>query len=247
MQHLLVLAGTGEARKLLAWLVAKQRFQITASLAGVTSAPLPLGVTTRTGGFGGVAGLADYVRQYQIDTVIDMTHPYATQMSAHAACVAQQLSLPTIAFYRPEWAPNSGDQWFEFESWRAMADAAPTNASLFVAGGSRDLDYFYQRPDINLLIRGLNLQSYKIKKYNIKHINKLPNKLVEEEVQLLRDHEITHICCKNSGGTFSEAKLLAARQLGVPVWMLARPMRLQPAPFYQVFEDVEFVMQALAS
>ena len=114
-------------------------------------------------------------------------------------------------------------------------------------GGSRDLDAFYQRQDINLLIRGLNLQKYKIKNDNIKIIDRLPSKLIEDEARLLVEHKITHICCKNSGGTFSKAKLIAARHLGLPVWMLARPVRPQPAPFYKIHEDVEFVIQALAS
>mgnify|MGYP002214486552 CR=1 FL=1 len=72
MRHLLVLAGTGEARQMLAWLVTEQRFRITASLAGVTSAPRALGVATRSGGFGGVDGLADWVRQHNVDIMLDM-------------------------------------------------------------------------------------------------------------------------------------------------------------------------------
>jgi precorrin-6A/cobalt-precorrin-6A reductase len=51
MRHILVLAGTGEARQMLAWLATEQGFRITASLAGVTSAPHALGVATRSGGF----------------------------------------------------------------------------------------------------------------------------------------------------------------------------------------------------
>ncbi|MDB4852358.1 precorrin-6A/cobalt-precorrin-6A reductase [Alphaproteobacteria bacterium] len=245
MRHLLVLAGTGEARQTLAWLATEQGFRITASLAGVTSAPHVLGVETRSGGFGGVDGLADWVRQHNVDMMLDMTHPYAVQMSRHVAAVADALSLPTIAFYRPHWIAEAGDQWTVFDSWQAMAKAVPAAAKLFIAGGSRDLEAFCQRSDISLLIRGLNLDDYKLKYSNISIIKILPNKSVELEAGLLRDHGITHICCKNSGGAFSQAKLQAARQLRLPVWMLARPIAPEATPFYQILHDVDSVKQAL--
>ena len=246
MRHLLVLAGTGEARQMLAWLATERRFRITASLAGVTSVPHALGVATRSGGFGGVDGLADWVRQHNVDIMLDMTHPYAAQMSRHAAAVADALSLPTIAFHRPPWVAAADDQWAVFDSWQAMANAVPAAAKLFIAGGSRDLEAFCQRSDISLLIRGLNLDQHKLKFSKINEIKSLPNKSVELEARLLRDHGITHICCKNSGGAFSHSKLQAARQLRLPVWMLARPTAPQAAPFYQIQHDVDSVKQALA-
>jgi precorrin-6A/cobalt-precorrin-6A reductase len=158
-------------------------------------------------GFGGVDGLADWVRQHNVDMMLDMTHPYAAQMSRHVAAVADALSLPTIAFHRPPWIAEADDQWAVFDSWQAMAKAVPAAAKLFIAGGSRDLEAFCQRSDISLLIRGLNLDQYKLKYSNINIIKSLPNKSVELEAGLLRDHGITHICCKNSGGAFSQGEI----------------------------------------
>ena len=231
---------------MLAWLSKEQRFRITASLAGVTPAPQSLGVKTRSGGFGGVSGLADWVRQHKVDIILDMTHPYAAQMSSHAAAVAQKLSLSTFSFHRPPWIAGVDDKWVEFDSWESMASAVPTAAKLFLAGGSRDLEVFCQRSDIDLLVRGLNLQKLKKKYNNIRIIESLPNSLYELEARLLRSYAITHICCKNSGGDFSQAKLRAARQLGVPVWMLARPPLPSAAPFYHVLHDLDAIKQALA-
>ena len=53
MTHLLVLAGTGEARQLLAQLATNPNIRITASLSGATDRPAAFGVETRIGGFGG--------------------------------------------------------------------------------------------------------------------------------------------------------------------------------------------------
>ena len=40
---------------------------------------------------------------------------------------------------------------------------------------------------------------------------------------LLQVHGITHIVAKNSGGAGAEAKLVAARELGLPVILIDRP------------------------
>ncbi|MCH8951530.1 MAG: precorrin-6A/cobalt-precorrin-6A reductase, partial [Proteobacteria bacterium] len=72
--HLLLLAGTAEARKLAERLRDLPGLKVTASLAGVTSAPAPIAAETRRGGFGGAAGLADYLRSNAIAAVIDATH-----------------------------------------------------------------------------------------------------------------------------------------------------------------------------
>ena len=45
---------------------------------------------------------------------------------------------------------------------------------------------------------------------------------VESEVELLKQHDISLLCCKNSGGESSKAKIIAARECGIEVWMLAR-------------------------
>lgn len=44
-----------------------------------------------------------------------------------------------------------------------------------------------------------------------------------DEVRLFCDLRITHLICRNVGGTASQSKLLAARQLGLSVFMVARP------------------------
>jgi len=49
---------------------------------------------------------------------------------------------------------------------------------------------------------------------------------VEDEVALLRRHQIDLLVAKNAGGSATEAKLGAARRLGLPVVMVQRP----PAP-----------------
>ena len=242
MTHLLVLAGTGEARQLLAQLATNPNICITASLAGATDRPAAFGVETRIGGFGGVEGLAKWCDMHAVDAIIDLTHPYAAQMSRHAAALSAD--LPVIAYARPAWEAANDDRWTEFENWEAMAAALPAQARPFLAGGSRTVTAFVSRPDLWLLARGLRFDD-DLKKDNLKLINGFPNKQVEDEKALLTEYEISHICAKNAGGKWSFAKIEAARQLGLPVWFLARPDCQKGHQHYQICHSLYNVIAAI--
>lgn len=43
------------------------------------------------------------------------------------------------------------------------------------------------------------------------------------DLALMREHGITHVVAKNAGGAGAEAKLAAARALGLPVILIDRP------------------------
>ncbi|MDE8409532.1 precorrin-6A/cobalt-precorrin-6A reductase, partial [Klebsiella pneumoniae] len=47
---------------------------------------------------------------------------------------------------------------------------------------------------------------------------------VDGDTAVLRDQAIDLVVCKNAGGSGAEAKLIAARHLGVPVLMIDRPV-----------------------
>ena len=61
MKRILILGGTIEARLLAASLAGRPDFAVTVSLAGRTAEIVAQNAPTRIGGFGGVAGLVDYL------------------------------------------------------------------------------------------------------------------------------------------------------------------------------------------
>ena len=65
---------------------------------------------------------------------------------------------------------------------------------------------------------------------------------VAEERHLLQRHAIDVLVCKASGGAATEAKLIAARELGLPVIMVRRPPP-EPGP---AVETVEAALDWLA-
>jgi precorrin-6A/cobalt-precorrin-6A reductase len=64
---------------------------------------------------------------------------------------------------------------------------------------------------------------------------------VAEERQLMEVHAITRIVTKNAGGSATEAKLVAARELGIPVTMVQRPVK----PAVQTFDTAEELAAAV--
>src|ERR1700750_1342461 len=108
----LLLGGTGDANALAQALV-RARIDAIYSYAGRTQIPLPHALPTRTGGFGGVAGLADYIRQERITHVIDATHPFAAEMTRHAVEACAATNTPLISLERAPWRRTSGDNWVE--------------------------------------------------------------------------------------------------------------------------------------
>ena len=70
-------------------------------------------------------------------------------------------------------------------------------------------------------------------------------KQIEDEIALLTEYKISHICAKNAGGNWSFAKIEAARQLGLPVWFLARPDCQKGHQHYQICHSLDDVTAAI--
>ena len=102
--RILVLGGTGDSARLIPQLAALPNVELIASLAGRTPKPnIPQVCQVRMGGFGGVDGLVNYLKTEKIGLLLDMTHPFAAQISHNAAIAAESVGIPRLLFCRPAW------------------------------------------------------------------------------------------------------------------------------------------------
>ena len=224
MMRVLLLGGTSEANALAGLLAGQGDISAIMSFAGRTAAPRLPAIPYRVGGFGGVDGLLAYLQSEGIEVLIDATHPFAEQISRHAAIAAGQAGIPLIHLSRPAWIQDAGDHWIEVPNMAAAATALGTIPKrVFLTIGRLQIGAFEAAPQHFYLIRSIepimpapNLPSHQI----ILTRGRLTQ--ISEE-QLLRDYEIEIIVTKNSGGDATHAKILAARHLGLPVIMVARP------------------------
>ena len=247
MRRLLILGGTAEARALASLATARfgARLAIAVSLAGRTQTPELWEGAIRVGGFGGSDGLANFLRNERIDFLVDATHPFAATMSAHAVAAAAITRVPLLRLERPPWTAQPGDRWVEAADAEAAARAAlGLGQRIFLAFGGRELAPFAALTDKWFLVRRIDapVQALPLRDYTLT-LERGPF-TVEAETALLRRHRIDAMVSKASGGTQTRAKLDAARVLGLPVVMIARPAK---APALTIASQKEAVRRIAAA
>jgi precorrin-6A/cobalt-precorrin-6A reductase len=210
-------------------LADRPQLEVTTSLAGRTIAPRRPRGKIRVGGFGGATGLADYIRRHCIDMVIDATHPYAATISVHAAEACRVTSRPLLRFERQPWQPRKGDRWIVVDSLSAAARIAPElGRRAFLTIGVKELAAFAQSTNVWFLVRLVEQPGDPIRLRNFELLlERGPFELAAER-QLMSQLRIDLVIAKNSGGEATYAKIIAARELGLPVLLLRRPL-LPPA------------------
>lgn len=236
MKRVLILGGTGDAARLAARAAVLTGVEVITSMAGRVRQPTTTAGRMRIGGFGGVAGLIDYVRDQHIDLLIDATHPFATQISHHAATAAQACGLPHLMLVRPPWEAEAGDRWIAVESIATAVAVLPKIARrVFLTIGRQELAAFAALQNLWFLMRMIDppLPETPVPP-GLLILERGPFTL-DDERQLLTTHAIEAIVSKNSGGDPTYAKLIAARELGLPVVMMQRP----PMPTGEQVADVE--------
>ncbi len=216
----LVLGGTGEGRELAARLL-ERACEVVSSLAGrTTDARLPVG-EVRHGGFGGADGLARWLRENSVDAVVDATHPFAATMTEHAVAAADEIGLPLLVLRRPGWTETPGDRWHWVETTDAAARLLPDIGSrAFLTIGRQGL-YAFADAGIWMLARCVDPPEPPPTWCTL-ILDRGPYD-VAGELTLLREHRIDVLVTKDSGGSQTSAKLVAARELGVPVVVIRRP------------------------
>ncbi|TMR90716.1 cobalt-precorrin-6A reductase [Nonomuraea basaltis] len=231
MRRVLILGGTAEARALAGELAGDPGVRVVSSLAGRVSNPrLPVG-EVRAGGFGGPEGLAAWLAAERIDAVVDATHPFAARMTASAAEAAARTGVPLLVLRRPGWREGPGDAWQRVGSLAAAAACLVDGGSrggggaplrVFLTTGRRSLPVFSGLPGVWLLARSVDPPEPPVPGNVYVLLDRGPY-TVEGERALIREHRLDVLVTKDSGGEMTTAKLVAARELGLPVIMVDRP------------------------
>ncbi len=239
MSRILLLGGVGDALAIARRLAPQDIY----SLAGLGKVPADLPCQVRVGGYGGAEGLAAFMAAEGIDLLLDITHPYAAQISANAARAAELSGVPCWALRRPGWQAGGGDDWREVADWAALSAALePFQRPLFTLGREplahlqaiplhqhwtvRCLDDYPGTPRARVIgARG-------------------PFNLAAERA-LFAAGQFDVLISKNSGSSATEPKLQVARELGLPVLLLARPPLPAVDRQFSAVEEVWSALQAL--
>jgi precorrin-6A/cobalt-precorrin-6A reductase len=238
-RRILILGGTSDARVLAAELIAAG-YQTVTSLAGVTEAPVIPAGEVRRGGFGGEEGLYTYLESGNFVAVADATHPFAAQISQHGFSAALRAGIPYLRLEREPWAPAAADHWIGVPTIAGAVAALPSGARVLLTIGRKEIAPFLARSDISGVARMIEKPALPMPS-DWQLILARPPFSLGDERKLLHDHHISYLVTKNAGGVQTEAKLLAARVLHLPVIMIARPDK----PKGQTFASAPALVAAL--
>lgn len=247
---LLLLGGTGEAREL-ASALHHDGHAVLYSVAGLTRLPeLPCEIIS--GGFSqycadcdgnaGVNGLAHVIRQRDIDLLVDATHPYAAQISAHAVAAARQSGIACWQLYRPGWPEAVKGRHTPFDSIAGLLPAIRSLQRPFFTLGASLLAHLDARPHHqHWIIRTLAPVA---DRPGISCLFQRGPFSLSAEIALLRRLRADALITKDSGGEQVVAKLTAAHELGIPVYIQRRPPGSQAD---RVFTRPAALLSALAA
>ena len=253
-EKLLILGGTREAYQLAENLDAKlphEKINFISSLAGTTKKPnIPEG-KFRTGGFGGLAGLKNFLVKEKISLIVDATHPFAENISKNALLASLELGLPFLVLNRPPWVKHSTDQWIEVSSVKnavkylknveKKTGSLYSTGSIFLTTGNKELWLFQNFLNYHFLVRTVEEPELVSEWHQATFLKDRGPYTLENEIKLLKNHNISMLVAKNSGGISTYAKIEAARYFKIPVLMVRRPEMITAKSCQTVNEAVDWV------
>ena len=175
----------------------------------------------RIGGFGGVDGLAAWLTEHRIDVVVDATHPFAATITAHADAACRRLGVPSVVLARPPW-PNGRAIVVGSDRQAADVVAAQGFSRVFLTTGRSGAAAFSAATAWFLIRAVAAPERHTLPPRHQLLLSRGPYRY-DDELRLMRDHDIDAVVSKNSGGDMTRAKIDAADALGLPVVMVDRP------------------------
>ena len=253
-EKLLILGGTREAYELAEILntqFTSVKLNFISSLAGTTKKPnIPPG-KFRTGGFGGLSGLKNFLVKEKISLLVDATHPFAENISKNALLASSEVGIPLLVFNRAPWVKQYNDQWIEVSSVenavKYLKNVEKKTGSLFSTGsiflttGNKDLRLFQNSLNCKFLVRTVEKPELVSEWPKAQFLKDRGPYTLENEIKLLKKHKITMLVAKNSGGISTYAKIEAARFFKIPVLMVRRPEMITAKSCQTVNEAVEWL------
>ena len=256
---ILILGGTSDAISIAQSLI-KSQHEVTYSIAGLVRQP-DLECRVISGGFrvqntaqgkkqfdNGAEGMQWHIQQEGYDLIVDATHPYAVQISKNIAAASKESGVMAWRYLRApweneDWKDSRGKSWQEFKTLEdIIAQLKPFKRPFFTVGRLILSCTNLHEPHQKWVVRSAGVESTNIPDIiEIKGIG--PFKL-EDEMALFTVYGFDALISKNSGGEAVAAKLEAARQLGIPVFLLQRP---EKAPLERCFSSTQDLVEQINS
>ncbi|MGP6085662.1 precorrin-6A/cobalt-precorrin-6A reductase [Antarctobacter jejuensis] len=156
--------------------------------------------------------------------VVEAAHPCDTATAHATAKAAQEAAVPHLQLVRPAWRAGRRDLWLPLQHVREAAAVIPRGARVLVTTGREALPGL-KALQAHVLMRRIGGETGPFPLKRGRFLGGSGPFTVQHEIRLMRRERVDWLLVHNAGGTGGWPKLQAARQLHLPVAMLARPRR----------------------
>ncbi|WP_299789133.1 precorrin-6A/cobalt-precorrin-6A reductase [uncultured Marivita sp.] len=155
--------------------------------------------------------------------IIIAPHPCDVDTLRLGAQLAKLSDLPKLTLSRPAWRPTRLDRWVTVRSAKEAAAVIPAGARVLVTLGRPALRDLRAMRNAHLFVRQLNIHSEAFSLKHGRYLHGVAPFTIAQEIALMRTFRIDAVLTRNAGGPGGWPKIAAARALGLPVYMVARP------------------------
>ncbi|MDI3481373.1 MAG: precorrin-6A/cobalt-precorrin-6A reductase [Tepidanaerobacteraceae bacterium] len=227
---ILVLAGTKEGREM-AEMLSGLNFPVIASTVTDYGGKLLEGkAKARTGPLDREL-LESFIREKNVELVIDATHPFASKISLNAIEACKNAKIKYMRYEREDMGKYCFPGVIRVENFDEAVSEALKYERIFLTIGSKNLDRFaaLKKQGKHIIARVLPTSEV-LKK--CEHLGFLPGEIIAMEGPfsvdmnycMFKDYKADVVVTKDSGpGGGVVEKLRAAVKLNVPVIMVKRP------------------------
>lgn len=228
---ILIFAGTTEGRELAEFL-SEKKVPVQVSVATEYGETLltPGEYLTVHQGRMEEAEMEAFLREQNITTVVDATHPYAVVVSQNIRSACQKARVEYIRLLREE-STDTADCIFVENVAGAVEFLKTTEGNVLVTTGSKELKAFTELPDFENRIYARVLSTPEVASacagmgFTGKHLICMQGPFSRElNTAMLKQFHASYLVTKDSGkvGGFDE-KLASAREAGAKVVLIGRP------------------------
>lgn len=221
-KNIIIFGGTNNAIKICNSInkYYKNKFNIFYSISGITKNPkLPKNAKINVGGFGNKIKFANNLKKNKIDYVIDSTHPFANNFKQKIKNVCMENKINFIAITREHWVEKVGDIWHVVNDYNGVNFyLKKINKPTLFTIGMKNINKINHIP--NGSIARMKTQ---IEHEELVIVNNLGHDNIEEEIKFFKQHNIQCLVTKNSGDKKTYNKIIAARNLKIPVIIIKNP------------------------
>ena len=157
------------------------------------------------------------------DALVLAPHPCDAASLQLGARVAVQVGVHSLTIARPTWRRTSRDKWIPLRSTREAATRIPAGSRVLVTLGRQALPDLRALRHAYLFVRQLTDHRDAFPLLNGRYLHGTAPFTVAQEIALMRRFRIDAVLTRNAGGPGGWPKIAAARALGLPVYMVARP------------------------